>query len=364
MYRNKYVASLFKPAKELGFESDNTIAEAWWNYGSGTNWNGNPKLVGQTKLSITSEYWSWPIYDASEATTQIRIWRNLAVWDETARWSTIKEFQEPWGGPASKNGVLIPFNPSWKTGKGTDQGIIIKDGKNYYTILNLRKISPLENLGIIAKTFTWWPWGSAQVSLSDYVCDGIGLNTPENAGQIEGCGSGKIPKHVGILTADMLLNGVDQALSMVVANSMMGPGAVYRLPATRAEFSSDKDVIHRYANHPSTRNMPIGNDPRMVPCGSRIIVNKTDEEIWAWAMTKPEGMRTAAFNLGCGLATYGFVTKESGDGETQIESEGLLNDKAKNKFALAGLKEGSDFRTILDGLITSPDDLRVVKEPK
>lgn len=363
-YENKRVASLFKPAAEIGFEEDNTIAEAFWNYGSGPNWTSGGKYVGQPTISITSEFWSWPIYDAKEANTKIRIWRNPALWDETARWETVPEFKEPWGGPFSRKPCVIPFNTSWKTGKGTDQGIIIKDVDSYYAILNLRPMNFIDNLGIISKTFTWWPWGSAQTSNSDYVCDGLGPSTAKNAGEVEGCGSGKIPKQVGILTADMLEKGVDQALSMVVANCMMGPGATFRYPGTRVEFSSQSDISLRAVHHKSSTYMPVGYDPRMVPCGSRIVVNRTEAWVRDWALLKPEAQRLAAYNAAMGLVNFGFVTKETGEGTVQIECEGTLNPTAAKKFEKLGLKTSSDFTHLLDGLITGPQDLRVVKEPK
>lgn len=353
MYQDKNVASLFKKADELGYEEDNTIAGAWWHFASGPNWLGT--MAGQ-RPSITREYWSWPIYDVKDANTKIRIWRNPDVWDEPARWAGIPEFKSS----TSKKPVTIPYNHEWNVGKGTDQGILIKDGDNYYSVLNLRPIMPWNYPGILLKTFTWFPFGSASISNEDWVCDGFDLSTPENAGKIQGCGSGNIPKHVGIVTADMLLNGVDQALSMVVANSQMGKDAVFRYPGTRVEH---KDVKARRKGQPAAQLMPEGNDPKMIPCGSRLVLNKSYREIDEWSKTKPEAMQKAAYNLAVGLKEYGFVTKETGNGEAQIECEGTLNRKAKEKFRQAGLLKDSDFKFILEGLFTGPDDLKVVKQP-
>ena len=349
--------SLFVPADLIGFEDSNDLAGRWWHWASAANWTG--QRAGQRGLPLTYSDWSWPIYDASEATTKLTIRRSMATWDSPAVWQAppIKP-----GAPAYK----IPWNPSWRQATAEDGGILIRDGENWWGLLNLRPIRWDEAQAMNLRC--WWeaPWGdklagrTLAVNAGDMQADGLGLGTPANATKIEGRGAGRIPKHVGILTADMLRDGVDQALSYVAVNVQFGKGGTYRAPATRVEHAT-RELRRGSQRNPISATIPEGDHPRMLPHGTRLVLRRPAAAIDAWVDAKPAAQRQAARNLADGLTRYGMFLGETGDGDTQLECEGIRNPVQAAKFAALGLRTQSDFAHFTDGLITGPNDLRVVK---
>lgn len=346
--------SLYRSAARIGFEEDNTLAEAFWNYASAGNWISGMK--GQNGLPFARRKFAWPIFDGTApGTPEVAVWRSLNYWDEPARWTG-----QP---PAHHYAVsMVPWN-GWPTGEGSDQGIIIRDVDGTWTILNLRRVKAVER--IVMNTRLWWeaPWWSkgqvTYVGTNDMVCDGMTLNTPANRGKIDGCGSGKIPKDLGILTADMAANGVKEALSLVVVNSRMGEKSKFRFPGTRVEHLTKASR----GKAPVVPYLPMGDDDRMLPCGTRLVLYRPLSEIEEWAKGLPPEKRRAAMNIAIGLMIFGMVTKETGDGQTGLECEGDLNDQQRIKWNMLGLVTDHDFAHLLDGLIRGPFDLCVVKVP-
>ena len=346
---------LFVPARKVGFDPDaQWVAEAFWTGASGANWTAGQR--GQTGLPFTFREWSFPRWNAEGLgpKDRIRIWPAPAMFGDTGRFETVTEFTRRTGP------VTLPWGKNWKVGEGTDRGavIVLEDG-THVTCRNLRR-SDLGNR--IHLGLTLLSQGRAHqladISEWDWICDGLAFNTPDNAGRIVDSGCGRLPKHVGQLTADMLTVGVDQALSLVVANSMFGPGAVHRGPGTRVEHVT----VASRGKSAAARKMPAGYDKRMIPCGSRLAVTRTHADIVDWVATKPKAQQRAALTLATGLHEFGLIQKETGDGSAQIECEGTLNPETRDKFAALGLTTAQHFSRLLDGLIRGPQDLAVVKE--
>lgn len=347
------VESLYRPADEIGLETSNDLAERWWYWASAANWQGQRQ--GQRGLALTYSDWSWPIYDAAEATTKLTVRRSLASWDSPAMWTA----------PPSKRNLpvyRIPWNPTWRQATAEDGGILIRDGETCWALLNLRPIDGHEAVAMNARC--WWEASftdkifgrTLAVNPGDHQADGLNHSTPENAAKNQGRGAGRIPKHVGILTADMLRDGVDQALSYVAVNIAYGNGASFRAPATRVEHTA----ATRGARGRGL-GIPEGDGPRTIPHGTRLVLRRPAVEIDAWVQAKPAGQRQAARNLADGLSRYGMFAGETGDGDCQLECEGIRNPKQAAKFAALGLRTATDFSHFTDGLITGPHDLRVVK---
>lgn len=349
--------SLLTPAATIGFEDSNTLAETWWNHASAANWTG--QRTGQRGLPFSYSDWSWPIYDAADATTRLTVRRSLPMWDQPARWTAPSDH---------RTGVRysIPWNPSWRQATAEDGGILIRDGANWWGLLNLRDINAVDAVQMNVRC--WWEADWAEklsgrtlaVNPGDKQADGLGLATPANIGKHQGRGIGNVPKHVGILTADMLANGVDQAISIACANIQFGAGATFRAPATRVEHTT-RELRRGTQRNQISAQIPEGPDPRMIPAGLRLVLNRPAAAVTAWVESKPPGQRRAAANFAAGLTDYGFFQGETGDGDCQIECEGIRNPKQAAKFAALGLRTQSDFAHFADGLITGPGDLRVVK---
>ena len=345
--------SLFVPADMIGLETSNDLAERWWHWASAANWAGQRQ--GQRGLPLTYSDWSWPIYDAADATTKLTIRRSTATWDSPAMWTA----------PPSKRGLpiySIPWNPSWKQATAEDGGILIRDGLNWWGLLNLRPIKSLE--AVAMNTRCWWEaswedkWSGRTLSVNkgDHQSDGLALVTPENATADQGRGAGRIPKYVGILTADMLATGITSALSYVAVNVAYGAGATFRAPATRVEHTA----ATRGARGRGL-GIPEGDGPRVLPHGTRLVLRRPTSQTETWIRSKPADQQVAARNLVVGLTRYGMFLGETGDGDCQLECEGIRNPVQAAKFAALGLHTSDEFSHFADGLITGPQDLRVVK---
>ena len=331
--------TLTVPAAQLGDANDQAPAAAWWQWGSSMNWGGRP---GQPGLPITARDWSWPIWQARDAAGRtIRVWRNPAVWDEPARWSTVAEFVRDTG-PA-----VIPWGAGWRGGTGTDQGVLVDDGiGGGWDALNLRPANWLDAIPLAFRS-------RFQARSGDWVCDGLVRRTPTNDGTYEGRGAGRVPKRAGILTADMAANGVTTALAMVGFNVQYEKGARFVAPATRVEHLTAASL------GPTARTLPPGNDPRMIPHGTRFRLSMTDLELDQWSTRHAGAKRTTALIVATGLRDYGWVCLETGTGRCQLESEGTLNPAVAAVWSSIGMRTDADFGNLLDGLFT-PSNVKVV----
>ena len=321
------------PAAQLGADPDQRLADAWWNYASPANWSPGAQ-VGQLGLRISgpTDYTS-PIYLRADSTKTIPVYRSPVFYDSTGRFSTIASWP-----------VRLPWADDWQPATGGDKQVLVDDdetGAAGYELVGLRPKNGTDDFlySLVGITLP------SNARMADAVC----RRTPANVGKFTGHGAGRIPNRAGILTAAMAANGVTEAISYAGFNVANGPGAGYRLPASRVE-------------HPGTERkatgLPQGNHPRTVPHGTRWHLTYSPADVLDLAADVDASVRTAFRNIVTGLCVYGWIQDETsgssvGSNErTYLESTGTQNETEAAAWAALGLETSSDFTHLLDGVFT------------
>lgn len=328
------MGSLTTPAAQLGDANDQRPADAWWRFGHVANWQGTQS--GQLGLPITCTAWSMPVWDGTRTPKTIRVWPNPAVWDEPSRWSSVPAW------PA-----LVPWD-RFKAGVGTDNACIVDDVEVSWEIQNLRQANLLDAIPLAIRT-------AGRARPGDYVCDLLHRVTSgclEDEKHLAGA-LGKVRDREGLLTADMAANGVTTALAMGTFNAQFGPPALgprFVPPATRIEHTS---VSQRPAW------LPAGDDPRMIPRGTRFRLAMTDRELDEWAMRYAGAKEMTALIIATGLRDYGWFDALTVSAGPYLQCAGVLNPSERAKWAAIGMTSERDFRDLLTGLFR-PDRIVVV----
>lgn len=322
------MSSLTVPAAELGWADDQAPARALWEFTK-----GNIRLSGPTR-------WTRSRFDGATTTKRRTVNRNPAVAGERVRFSSVPSW------PAR-----IPWSTAWKPGEGTDNACIITDPENgcVWECQNLRysrpwdpMFSPLEADNLHCRT-------AACVESEPHMS--------------RGCGG--VPSEAGLLTETQAENGIVSALALFAVNIQYGPGARIVAPAGRLEhrLESDRDWL----------GLPSGDDPSMIPAGSRFIAWNDDDEIdaLAWentpapsvsrtAQAQAQARRAALINIYVGLREFGAAVLATASGTTYIETEGCQEKGAAARWAAIGFRTDTDFRTALAGAFR-PDNIKVVR---
>lgn len=331
------VSSLTVKANELGDANDQRAARAWWQYGHIANWRDTQ--TGQIWLPITFESWSMPVWDGAATARRIKVWPNPALWDSPSLWSSVPKWP-----------VLLPWGSGFRAGVGTDNAVIVDQGDISWEIQNLRRPSLLEIPFLVWRT-------RGAFNVNDYVADLVHRVTPgclENEKHLAGA-LGAVRDREGLLTADMAANGVTTALAMGTFNAQYGPpalGARFVPPATRIEHT-------RLDQRPSW--LPAGDDPRMIPRGTRFRLSMTDREIDEWAMSRHSGAKSiTAQIIATGLRDFGWFDSLTVSAGPYLQCTGVLNPVERARWAGIGMTTERDFRCLLDGLFTATN-VKVVR---
>ena len=332
------MSSLTVKANELGDANDQRPADAWWRFGHIANWQASQQ--GQLGLPITFENWSMPVWDGAKTARRVRVWPNPAVWDEPSRWASIGKWP-----------VLLPWGSTWSAGIGTDNATIVDHGEVSYEIQNFRTANVFEGLAL-----GWRTRGAYRPG--DYVCDLIHRVT---SGCIEGekhlSGAlGKVRDREGLLTAEMAANGVTTALAMGTFNAQYGPPTMtfpprFVPPATRIEHTT-------LSARPAW--LPAGDDPRMIPRGTRFRLAMTDREIDEWALRHDGAKSVTAALIARGLRDYGWFDSLTVNAGPYLQCTGVLNPAERDIWSAVGLRTERDFRDLLNGLFTA-SNIKVVR---
>ena len=109
-------------------------------------------------------------------------------------------------------------------------------------------------------------------SFGHFWCDGVGRRVPG----LVGTGSqGPIWKRQGLMRPNYLAGPVDDCIRTVIYNAVR-----HRRDPRTQRLGRAPRPRQPYRNHPVT--LPMGNDPRMIPCyqGWRLVIS--DSQIQAW----------------------------------------------------------------------------------
>lgn len=321
-----HLATWHVPAAVLGRAPNQRPAEAFARHGRGAHWTGTPQAPA--RLAITAGDWSWPIWDARTAQgLTIRVWPNPAVADQPARWTV------PGGLPA-----VIPWHPTWRTASAEDRGVLIDDSAE----------SPAKGWELLGLRQPWWFLEQLQLGVrtwgryrpGDWIADMV-HRRDGNEGFYLGRGCGAVPKRWGIVTATEVAQGRIAHPLAFAGLTQWGRGARHVAPATRVEWTAS----------PPAKWLPEGDDDaRVMPHGTRLAFDITDDDIARWV--RQRGYKTplaeTATTFARALREWGCVLVETGTGDPQCETSGLRGPDAQ-LWAQLGVT-ASTAVTILDGL--------------
>lgn len=251
------------------------------------------KGARSTKVQITVDTYTFPVYDARSATgpTPIKVLNDTNLVGK------------------------LPWNVAWKPAPGLDAQLIVLDPDN-----------GLEwNLHQVQYRLQTLQAGRAYLVPGDYRTREDGFPPTRGAG---------IPYLAMLVRPQELAAGkIEHALSMTISNIS---GLEYVAPATKLEF-------------------PRGNRAG-VPAGTRFALDLTDAELDRWESRLPKRVpddaRRAARIIAQALRDYGwFITDTSPGVLLQFESR-LTAEKEWNKLGLKSFKAGdAEYpRDLLEGL--------------
>lgn len=187
-------------------------------------------------IGITLGHGSWPPYDASEATTELRVWPNPALFDEPGRYGTVDAWCTE-AGKAIPGGRLtadltrrrrpavIPWARAWTGAGGTqwersDNGVIVEnpDG-TAWVIQGLRRATVFDRLQLNLRL-----WANVARD-GDMVADAIRFDAPD---RVQRGSQGPWSKRRGLLRPEHFTGEVPPpaTISFVGFNVAHGPGAI------------------------------------------------------------------------------------------------------------------------------------------
>lgn len=326
------------------------IAEAFLKYGSIDCWppkNGGPI----TGIGITLGHGSWPVYQAPAKPKAWRLfWRNPDgdLWDQPGRFGTIESWFPKMTGmwwvdfpktmTALRSPLVVPWDPAWTEVGGTqsasaDNGIIIElpDG-TAYELQGMAKLNVATAAHVNARTFF-----SGAPTAEHYRIDGVffrnGRNKPQGS-------QGPWSKSDGLMRPNWLRGPWPGPVRLVGYNVQFGPTAT-AVKGARVEHPKAEQP---YRNHPVT--LPMGNDPRMIPCGQLFKLDITDAEIEKWLDVEKvppnSQLRVSKRWFAIGLRDHGMRLSETGTGFPILESSGGANPVEKAEWAKYGVNTEAD----------------------
>jgi len=338
-----------------------------------TNWFNNANLPGRTNpaergaINVSFDAYSSPVYSTEDATTTVRV------------------FTASWGYPHNLGADnSVPWNPSWEPANGNDHEMIITDpdtGREWglwgVQKLNWSSCITLEN--ILAG---WRPGVDLCVAQAlvgrnpdgTYADDRISSGFAQQAGR----GMGSVLMMALLPTLEEIEKGsINHALNMETFGTMFGPACTPSQAGTAAA-----GVDCGFAVSPATRlewhSGPTGecgaqgqqntatDRSKTVPEGMRFALNMTDGQIDDWLNSRnyTGTKRSTARIFAVALRDYGWIISDTTCWDSAIATDGVANPKSRQRWQALGITNPTtDGTTLLDGLITSEQQVRAVESP-
>ena len=105
---------------------------------------------------------------------------------------------------------------------------------------------------------------------------------------------------------------------------------------------------------------------KTVPEGMRFAINLTDAQIDAWLTSRgyTGAKRTTARIFAVALRDYGWITSDTSCWGASVSVDGIANPRSAARWNALGIDQfGPTGDTLLDGLITSADQVRAIRPP-
>ena len=354
-----------QPAVCLGTRSDSARwAHNWFNYATVPG-RTDPSKRGA--IDVAFDEYSTPVYDAADATGQAAVF--ITGWGHGDNLGTQR---------------TIPWNPSWLAANGNDLELLILDrttGRewglwgfqkyNWSSCLTLANLAagyrPGVDLCAAMATVSRTPTGG----FSDY-------RTSSGASDGWGRGMGAIQGLALLPTLDEIETGsINHALNMETYSTMFGPACTTAqmataaagvdcgfavAPATRIEWPDGATSLCGANSQPGTS----AGRAMTVPEGMRFAIDLTDAQIDAWLDAR--GYRGAKRNtariFAVALRDYGWITSDTSCWGASVSVDGIANPRSAARWNALGIDQfGPTGDTLLDGLITSADQVRAIRPP-
>lgn len=303
-----------------------------------------------TGLGITLGHGSWPIqpgWDKTRATGNIVVWPNPdvgTVRENPGRFGTIAEWKPKRATgwflfdffrqlkqfaldlEAIRTPLLVPWGPGFSGAGGTqpespDNGVLIDTKADGSEGIEIQGLAPIEDnlVGRIKIAQINQRAMAPVAAIGHFWCDGVGRRAPG----VIGTGSqGPIWKRQGLMRPNYLAGPVDDCIRTVIYNAQFGTGATH----ARNGWVEHPEARQPYRNHPVT--LPMGNDPRMIPCyqGWRLVISDSQIQAWLDWSGATGALRESKWWLAVNLRGDGrratMRAAESGTGWPIFESSG------------------------------------------
>lgn len=339
----------------------------------------SPGFPDPTQLDPLVNLFTREVYLASKATTEAKV---ASIGSPSNLDGVGYNSDEAWPSPGKKSQhpeATIPWNPSWKTGKGGDNEIFILDDRpgptqgRIYTIWIFEAggcYNPLELL--------FWPdrvcASSIQVGRDHY---GNIIDYRTHEGYVGERGVG-LSYYATLTTPDEIAAGeIRHALGIAVANTSFGTICSPAQLGTSAESNTCGTALAPASKfewggltmEQVGRKAPFdsyGND-KTIPEGTRFALTMTYAQIDAWVASRTEWANNprraeSARIIARAMKDYGMIVVDTNGTWPGIQMVGGVNpDNATKWKNLAMGPEYSD-RDLLQGLLNA-SNVRVVEPP-
>lgn len=354
-----------RPVACLGARADS----AGWS----TRWFEYASLPGRTDatkrgaIDIAFDEYSTPVYETTDATG----------------WVTV--FITGWGhGDNLGAQRTIPWNPSWTPAAGNDLELIIVDRAsgtewglwgvqktNWSSCLTLANLAggyrPGVDVCAAMATIGKTPTGEiSNIRTSSGMTDGWGR------------GMGAIQGLALLPTLDEIERGsINHALNMETYATMFGPACTPAQMGTGAAgtdcgFAVAPATRLEWFDGPAASCGPTGLAPTAasrattVPEGMRFAITLTDAQIDSWLDTRgyAGAKRRTARIFAVALRDYGWVISDTSCWGSSVSVDGVANPRSAARWNALGIDQfGATGDTLMDGLISSADQVRAIAPP-
>jgi hypothetical protein len=310
-------------------------------------------------LDEPSNDYSIPLYRRSDATTSARV------------------FARPWNGTWDiEEGARIPWNPDWRPSDGNDGFLVIVDdltGQEWdlWAVSSPQFDEPYLKQAECRAEPDFDPAADLCAAAVMIIRrpDGKPADVRTYRGNYPPASGGGLQNTAGLVTPEEVASGViRQAMKFAVSPALSMTG-----PACPSDVTTPDDprvgTTCGLAVAPAGQHERVGTSStpeelrRMVPHGTRFVLDLTDDQITAWLDQRGYRgrLRETARIFAVALRDYGLIQTDSTGGPAIIQVAGGRNPEIAAGWRSLGITD--DGSTLLDGLMTR-DNIRVLAPAK
>ncbi len=271
----------------------------------------------------------------------------------------------------------IPWNPSWRTGEGGDNEIVILDEPNgrIYEISGYKRdlaavtqCGPFVGDRLCAYTVNIGrDYNGAAIDYRTFMGPlnrrGVGLSMYQTLVTPEEVKAGEIRHAMGVSIPNTATGPICSAAQLGTAAEGKTCGTAVA-PATKFEWGGVKSMRER--NNVAPQFLDIYTQDKLIPEGMRFALDIDDAYIEKWISTRtdlttnPKKAETARI-FARALRDYGFLIVDTSGAGAGVQVAGMVNPQARQLWNDVGISSDAD-DNLLNGLVRQ-DKLYVVDAP-